>query len=91
MSEEAASAVHAQYNTLFSEFKLTFEAADGDLAAEMDHEFIPWAGGVQASAGGDVPRRAGGWRMLLLLLLLLMMMMMMHDNNNHIWVLWEGL
>ena len=89
MSEEAASAVHAQYNTVFSEFKLTFEAADGDLAAEMDHEFIPWAGGVQASAGGDVPRRAGGWRMLLLLLLLLMMMM--HDNNNHIWVLWEGL
>ena len=32
MSEEAASAVHAQYNTVFSEFKLTFEAADGDLA-----------------------------------------------------------
>ena len=40
MSEEAASAVHAQYNTVLSEFKLTFEAADGDLAAEMDHEFI---------------------------------------------------
>ena len=67
MSEEAASAVHAQYNTVFSEFKLTFEAADGDLAAEMDHEFIPWAGGVQASAGGDVPRRAGGgWRRLII-------------------------
>ena len=33
MSEEAASAVHAQYNTVFSEFKLTFEAADGDLAS----------------------------------------------------------
>ena len=40
MSVEAASGVHAQYNTVFSEFKLTFEAADGDLAAEMDHEFI---------------------------------------------------
>ena len=40
MSEEAASAVHAQYSTVFSEFKLTFEAADGELAAEMDHEFI---------------------------------------------------
>ena len=41
MSEEAASAEHlAQYNTVFSEFELTFEAADGDLAAEMDHEFI---------------------------------------------------
>ena len=40
MSEEVASAVHAQYNTVFSESKLTFEAADGDLAAELDHEFI---------------------------------------------------
>ena len=40
MSVEAASGVHAQYNTVFSEFKLTFEAANGDLAAEMDHEFI---------------------------------------------------
>ena len=40
MSEEVASAVHAQYNTVFSEFKLTFEAADGYLAVEMDHEFI---------------------------------------------------
>ena len=40
MSVEAASGVHAEYNTVFSEFKLTFEAADGDLAAEMDHEFI---------------------------------------------------
>ena len=25
---------------MFSEFKLTFKAADGDLAAEMDHKFI---------------------------------------------------
>ena len=40
MSEEAMSAVHAQCNKVFSEFKLTFEAADSDLAAEMDHEFI---------------------------------------------------
>ena len=32
--------MHAQYKTVFSEFKLTFEVADGDLAAKMDHEFI---------------------------------------------------
>ena len=37
MSKDAVSAVHTQNNTMFWEFKLTFEAADSDLAAEMDH------------------------------------------------------
>ena len=32
--------MHAQFNTVFSEFKLTFEAEDRDLAEEMNHEFI---------------------------------------------------
>ena len=34
------TAIHTQYNTVFSEFKLTFEATDSNLAAVMDHEFI---------------------------------------------------
>ena len=38
MSQEA-TAVNAHYNTVLSEFKLTFEVADSDLADEMDHEF----------------------------------------------------
>ena len=37
---EAALAVHPNYNTVLSEFKLTFEAEDSDIAEKYDHEFV---------------------------------------------------
>jgi hypothetical protein len=37
--DQEGTEVNAHYNTVISEFKLTFEVADSDLADEMDHEF----------------------------------------------------
>ncbi len=38
MGEEAVT-VHKHYNTVLSEFKLTFELMDSDMAEQYDHDF----------------------------------------------------
>lgn len=38
--DQEGTEVNAHYNTVISEFKLTFEVADGDMAEHFEHEFI---------------------------------------------------
>ena len=79
MSEEAARAVHAQYNTVFSEFKLTFDSArlPGQMAISRRKWTTNSLGWRSASKRWRTCAKthAGCWRT------------MMHNNN--IWVLWE--